>query len=177
MQPLEKKDGIWWLLVPRGRLLPHLCVYRCNIGSHSSKLKRCQMCLQEKNLVHLTLNHARLPGSNGQSLLPVISSCRGKRHETVNQTNNLERFSAHQGPGSWMFWKDYQSYPSDHPRRSSLSKNSACWCAHTIAYAIMRSMWWVKDLCTNAGLWSYWDWGNMVRWHPWQCCNGGIQPL
>lgn len=117
------------------------------------------MCVQEKNLVHITLIHARLPESNGESLLQV-NSCWGKRHETVNQTNNLKRFCTHQGPGSGMFWEDYGSYPSDYPRSSSLSKNTACWSACTITHAIMGNMWWVKDLCTDAGLWSHSDWGN-----------------
>ena len=46
---LEKvKDGNWWLLVARGRLLTHLRAYKCKISSHSSKLKRSQMCLQAK---------------------------------------------------------------------------------------------------------------------------------
>lgn len=139
MQPQEKKDGSWWLLIPKGRLLPHLWDYKYKIGSHSSKLKRCQMCVQEKNLVHVTLIHARLPESNGESLLQV-NSCWGKRHETVNQTNNLKRFCTHQGPGSGMFWEDYGSYPSDYPRSSSLSKNTACWSAYTITHAIMGSM-------------------------------------
>lgn len=89
-----------------------------------------------KNLVHQTLHHARLPEGNGESLLhcqSLNSCCR----ETVNQTNNLERFSAHQGPGSWMFWEDYQNYASDYPRSNSLSKNSTYWCACTLMCAIV----------------------------------------
>lgn len=71
-----------------------------------------------------------------------------------------------------MFWEDCQSYPSDYPRSSSLSKNSACWCTslkclYTNVCNYGEHVWWVKNLCTDAGLWSYWDWGNMVGWCPW----------
>ena len=107
MKNLEKwKDGSWWLLSRRGRVLSHLSAYHCRTGALFSKLKRSQMWLQAKNLVHLTFNYVRLPGINSKSPEWVTPYCGGWKHPSFNPASHLRMFAVWQLQGSRMLCRE-----------------------------------------------------------------------
>lgn len=91
MQPPGKaKNGSWWLLAPRRRVMLHLKAYNCkkHLCPHSWRGARCA-----KHLGYLTLSHARPSEGSSERYQWMAPCCRGQRHTSTELTYHLERLA------------------------------------------------------------------------------------
>lgn len=91
---LEEVAPFVWAIVRTHQLPEDWWQVNIEAGSLPSKLRRNEVCCQEKHLGWLTLSHAEAPGGSRKWQQWVTPCCKGWTHPSANLICRLEKFAA-----------------------------------------------------------------------------------